>query len=89
MTQLITRLEEAGLARREASPADGRVVLVAITDNGQATLARRRAVRSERLGAILAELSPGHRDALTAALPALDALAGIPRRDDPARVSPA
>src|ERR1700744_772932 len=63
MTQLITRLEEAGLARREASPADGRVVLVAIPEEGRATLARRRAVRSERLGAILAELSPEHRDA--------------------------
>ncbi|HEY0933410.1 MAG TPA: MarR family transcriptional regulator, partial [Trebonia sp.] len=34
MTQLITRLEDSGLARREASPADGRVVLVAITEAG-------------------------------------------------------
>jgi DNA-binding MarR family transcriptional regulator len=88
MTQLITRLEDSGLARREASPADGRVVLVVITDEGRATLARRRAVRSERLGAILAELSPGHRAALAAALPALDALASLPRRDDPARNTP-
>jgi DNA-binding MarR family transcriptional regulator len=87
MTQLITRLEEAGLARREASPDDGRVVLVAITDKGSATLAGRRAVRTERLGAILAELSPGHREALATALPALDALASVPRRDDPARIN--
>jgi DNA-binding MarR family transcriptional regulator len=83
MTQLITRLEEAGLARREASPDDGRVVMVWITDEGRSTLAARRAVRSERLAAILGELSPGHRDALAAALPALDALASLPRRDDP------
>jgi DNA-binding MarR family transcriptional regulator len=83
MTQLITRLEDAGLARREASPDDGRVVMVAITDEGRATLAARRAVRSERLGVILDELSPGHRDALAAALPALAALASVPRRDDP------
>jgi DNA-binding MarR family transcriptional regulator len=89
MTQLITRLEETGLARREASPDDGRVVLVAITDKGSATLAGRRAVRSERLGAILAELNPGHREALAAALPALDALANVPRRDDFARINPA
>lgn len=87
MTQLITRLEEAGLARRDASPADGRVVLVAITDEGRATLARRRAVRSERLGAILAELSPAHRAALISALPALDALASVPRRDDLSRTT--
>jgi DNA-binding MarR family transcriptional regulator len=87
MTQLITRLEDSGLARREHDPADGRVVLVAITDHGRATLAGRRAVRSERLGAILAELSGEHRAALAAALPALDALADIPRRDDPARIN--
>src|ERR1700719_3762487 len=30
MTQLISRLEEGGLVRREPSPGDGRVVLVAI-----------------------------------------------------------
>src|ERR1700727_346458 len=39
MTQLISRLEEAGLARREASQEDGRGVLVVITDAGRATLA--------------------------------------------------
>jgi DNA-binding MarR family transcriptional regulator len=91
MTQLITRLEDSGLARREHDPTDGRVVLVAITDEGRATLAARRAVRSERLGAILADLSAEHRAALTAALPALDALASIPRRDDlrPRRDDPA
>jgi DNA-binding MarR family transcriptional regulator len=85
MTQLITRLEDAGQARREPSPADGRVVLVAITEVGRQTLATRRAVRGERLGAVLAELSPEHRDMLAAALPALDALASVPRRDEPAR----
>ena len=31
MTQLISRLEESGLVRREPSPDDGRVVLVTIT----------------------------------------------------------
>jgi DNA-binding MarR family transcriptional regulator len=87
MTQLITRLEEAGLARREASPADGRVVLVAITEAGRETLSARRAVRGERLGAVLAGLSQEHRDMLAAALPALDALAGVPRYDEPARLT--
>ena len=87
MTQLISRLEESGLARREASPEDGRVVMVAITDEGRATLARRRAVRTERLSGIIAQLSPDHRAALDAALPALDALASVPREDDPARAA--
>ena len=87
MTQLISRLEEAGLVRREPSPQDGRVVLVAITDEGRATLARRRDARKERLAHIIAQLSPDHRAALAIALPALDALANIPRDDDPARAT--
>jgi len=87
MTQLISRLEESGLVRREASPEDGRVVLVAITDEGRAVLARRRSVRSERMAAIIDQLGPEHRAALAIALPALDALASIPRDDDPARAA--
>lgn len=82
MTQLISRLEDSGLVRRGASQEDGRVVLVAITDEGRATLARRRAGRTERLAGILAQLGPDHRAALASALPALDALASIPRDDD-------
>jgi DNA-binding MarR family transcriptional regulator len=87
MTQLISRLEESGLVRREASPEDGRVVLVVITDEGRAVLARRRSVRSERMAAIIAQLDPEHRAALAIALPALDALASVPRDDDPARAA--
>jgi DNA-binding MarR family transcriptional regulator len=83
MTQLISRLEDAGFVRREADPADGRVVQVTITDKGRATLARRRAIRAERLAVVLAQLSPEHRGALAAALPALDALASARRDEDP------
>jgi DNA-binding MarR family transcriptional regulator len=87
MTQLISRLEESGLVRREASHEDGRVVLVVITDQGRATLARRRSVRTARLAVIIAQLSPEHHAALVGALPALDALASVPRDDDPARAT--
>ena len=85
MTQLISRLEDAGQVRRESDPDDGRVVLVTITDEGRATLARRRDSRATRLAAILARLSPDHLVALDAARPALDALASVPRDDDPTR----
>ena len=85
MTQLISRLEDTGLVRREASPEDGRVVLVVITDEGRAVLARRRSVRSDRMAAIITQLAPEHRAALAVALPALDALASVPLDDDPAR----
>ena len=87
MTQLISRLEEAGLVRREASQEDGRVVLVVITDEGRAVLAHRRAGRTQRLAGIVAQLAPEHRAALAGALPALDALASVPRADDPPRTS--
>jgi DNA-binding MarR family transcriptional regulator len=79
MTQLISRLQDAGLAVREADPTDGRVVQVTITDEGRATLARRRARRAEQLAGVLAQLSAEQRTALAAALPALDALVSAPR----------
>ena len=81
MTQLITRLEDAGLVDRAADPADGRVVQVRITADGKAMLARRRAVRAERVAGLLDRLSPDERAALAAALPAMDALANAERTE--------
>ena len=75
MTQLIARLQDAGLADRAADPADGRVVQIAITREGSALVARRRAVRADRLAGLLAQLSPEEQAALAAALPAIEALA--------------
>jgi DNA-binding MarR family transcriptional regulator len=79
MTQLIARLQDSGLVRREADPADGRVVRVTLTGAGREMLARRRAVRAERLAVILARISPEDQAALDAALPAIDALASAQR----------
>src|SRR5215471_18424235 len=67
MTQLVARLQDAGLVTRDPDPSDGRVVRVSITSEGQVTLARRRQVRAERLGGLLDRLSPDHRAALAAA----------------------
>jgi DNA-binding MarR family transcriptional regulator len=75
MTQLIARLQDAGLAGRAADPADGRVVQVSITKEGSALVARRRAVRAARVAGLLAQLSRDERAALAAALPAIEALA--------------
>jgi DNA-binding MarR family transcriptional regulator len=82
MTQLIARLQDSGLVRREADPADGRVVQVRLTDLGREMLASRRAVRAERLAGILARISPEDQAALGAALPAIDALANAQRDGD-------
>jgi DNA-binding MarR family transcriptional regulator len=84
MTQLIGRLQEAGLVRREADPTDGRVVQVWLTDRGRDLLARRRAVRAERLAVVLDQISPEHQAALGAALPAIEALASAQRQAPPA-----
>ena len=82
MTQLVARLQDSGLAERVADPADGRVVQVRITAEGQALLAGRRAARAERVAVLLARLSPDEQAALAAALPAMDALANA-QRDEP------
>jgi len=81
MTQLIARLEDAGLVERGADAADGRVVQVRITADGTAVLAGRRAVRAERVAALLERLSADERAALAAALPAMEALASAERTE--------
>ena len=79
MTQLIARLQDAGLATRASDPADGRAVAVRITAEGSALLARRRAYRAERLTGMLARLSAEDQAALAAALPAISALTSAQR----------
>src|SRR5262245_42982548 len=75
MTTLVVRLERDGLVERGGDPDDGRAVLVAITDEGLATLSRYSDARAAVLNARLATLSAADREAIAAALPALDRLA--------------
>jgi DNA-binding MarR family transcriptional regulator len=77
MTQLITRLEREGLARRAADPADGRAVVVSVTEAGRAAVARRREGRARALAELLRQLSPQDHAAIVAALPALDRLSQL------------
>jgi DNA-binding MarR family transcriptional regulator len=77
MTQVISRLQDAGLVERAADPADGRAVQVQITALGVTTLAGRRAARAQRLVGMLSQLTPAERSALAAALPAIDALTSL------------
>jgi DNA-binding MarR family transcriptional regulator len=85
MTQLVDRLQGMNLLERAQDPADGRVVQVRITDEGRALMARRRAVRAERVAELLRLLSPGEQALLTAALPAMEALANVQRVGGPGR----
>ncbi len=77
MTQLITRLEKDGLAARGGDPADGRVVVVRITDAGRAAVARRRDGRARALSEVLQRLAPEDHAALVAAAPALERLGDL------------
>ena len=78
MTTLVSRLEARGLARRDADPADRRAVLAAVTDRGREQLAAVRAARAALLDERLAALDARDREALAAALPALDRLLDLP-----------
>lgn len=77
MTQLVSRLERAGLAERHADPADGRVVVVGLTDAGRELLRERREARAGKLAELMAELSDADRAAIMVALPAFDRLADL------------
>jgi len=64
MTQLVQRLERAGLVTRQADPDDGRACLIAITDHGQALLDERKRMRRERLAALITTLTDEEQSAL-------------------------
>jgi DNA-binding MarR family transcriptional regulator len=86
MTQLIGRLAEQRLVVRAADPDDGRVVQVQLTTAGRELIATRRAFRAQRVSGLLAILSAAERDALIAALPAMNTLAAVRPEDEPAPV---
>jgi DNA-binding MarR family transcriptional regulator len=55
ITKTVTALESAGLARRERSASDQRVVLVSATSAGRRLLERGRAARVRAVAAVLAD----------------------------------
>ncbi|WP_245880313.1 MarR family winged helix-turn-helix transcriptional regulator [Streptomyces zhaozhouensis] len=77
LTQLVTRLERDGLVERRPDPADGRAVLVHLTEAGRAVRQARQDERERRLAPLIARLTPGEREAIASALPALTRLAEL------------
>ncbi|HYH31787.1 MAG TPA: MarR family transcriptional regulator [Pseudonocardia sp.] len=75
LSRIVAKLEDAGLFRRLPDPADGRVVLVEVTDAGRAEQLRLRTERSQLLSTQLAAMPPARAAELLAALPALESLA--------------
>ena len=74
MTRVLAALAERGLVVRAADPSDARSVVVSISPTGAQSLARIQSERTALLGARLSRLTDAQRAALTAALPALEAL---------------
>ncbi|MFM9443109.1 MarR family winged helix-turn-helix transcriptional regulator [Streptomyces acidiscabies] len=77
LTQLVTRLERDGLVERRPDPADGRAVIVHITDAGREIGESRHEDRSRHLRRLVGRLTPEERQAIEAALPALTRLAEL------------
>jgi DNA-binding MarR family transcriptional regulator len=71
MTALVTSLEKTGLVQRRPDPGDGRVVLVALTDDGREHLRTRRQAGAQWFTGLVDQLSEQDVAALAAALPAL------------------
>jgi len=63
-----SRLEAAGLVRREADPADRRSVLLVLTDEGAAAVREMRGRFAERVAAALAAWPPGEAEAFARGL---------------------
>jgi DNA-binding MarR family transcriptional regulator len=75
MTTLVGRLERDGMVTRDSDPDDARAVLVSLTPEGLLRLKRIREARAAAIEERLAELDPQEREALAAAMPALEKLA--------------
>jgi DNA-binding MarR family transcriptional regulator len=80
MTTLVTGLERSGLAERQPSPADGRVVLVVLTPAGTAYLRARRQARAQTLAALIAQLPAAQVASLAQAVPAMVSLRDLDAR---------
>ncbi|HVW18196.1 MAG TPA: MarR family transcriptional regulator [Solirubrobacteraceae bacterium] len=77
MAQTVADLEEAGLVRRAADPADGRRVLIDLTDAGREAVAADRAQREGWLAqALETSFDADEREAIRRAVELLSRLVG-------------
>jgi DNA-binding MarR family transcriptional regulator len=78
LTRLIAELERRGFLTRRPDPADGRSCLVEATGAGAEAVLQALAERADHVAALLADLSDDQLAYVAAALPALEATAGLP-----------
>lgn len=77
ISRIVVQLCELGLIRRESRADDRRAATVTATAAGRRMRERVHGERARALGAYLAQLDEREREALTAALPALERLAEL------------
>ncbi len=70
-TEQVIKLETAGLVQRTADPADARVVLVRLTDQGRSRRAEANASRNATMAQALETLTSDERSAILKAIPAI------------------
>jgi len=75
MGAAIAPLEAQGLLSRSTDPADGRRIVLTLTDAGRQTLRDRRSSRTEAVAAAMAEFSDDERTRLTEAAELITRLA--------------
>ncbi|CCH15600.1 MarR family transcriptional regulator [Micromonospora lupini] len=75
MTKIVAKLEDRGLVRRTPHPTDGRQVILAATEGGQAVLDQFERARDEWLAHRLAALDEDDRETLHRAAEILQQLA--------------
>lgn len=73
-SRLVDVLVERDLARRVTDPEDGRASLIELSESGRSLIAELRERSTAALRSALATLPPTDHDALSNALPALEAL---------------
>jgi DNA-binding MarR family transcriptional regulator len=74
MTSQVRRLEDAGLVSRITDPADARAVLISITPDGVAMLARVRSERGAAIDPYLERLESADRQTLVDAVRVMHSL---------------
>jgi DNA-binding MarR family transcriptional regulator len=74
MSRIVASLVDSGFVSRESDPIDRRAWLATATEEGKRLISGVRSTRVQELNRRIDRLSADHREALTNALPALEAL---------------
>jgi DNA-binding MarR family transcriptional regulator/GNAT superfamily N-acetyltransferase len=78
LSRILRRLQQRGLIGRRRSDADGRQVLISLTERGQAAFSEINAASRNEIEAMLRDLSPAEQDRLLHAMQTIESLLGAP-----------